>query len=261
MFGSVIASGIKKIYAEDFDSQLFYVKKICNAVRGIDHQVVFDVQGFFVPNDEYVKSYFPPEVVNREYGIYGDNGYCLWNNTLVLPVTNVAGEIVGLAGYNPFKHLEAQENPELLTNYYTYSMKSVFQKGDYLYCKKGTYKEALKQGYLIITDGVFDTLSLTAAGYLSAALLGSSLTEVVAAQLRFIKKIIVASDNDEAGELLFQRISKVHHGAVCIRQGKGKDVDDVLKSDYREKYMETLDACIAGMPLSCVLRERRLPLE
>ncbi len=257
-FESMVRSGIQKIYEEDYDSQLFYVKEICDGIRKIDSQIIFDVNGFFVPNDEYVKRYFPHGIEDAEYGMYSATGMCYWNNVLVLPVTNVVGDIVGLAGYNPFHHLEAKEDESLLLNYYTYSMKSVFKKGDFLYCKPGVYKQALHQGYLIITDGIFDTLSLTAAGYLSAALLGSVITDVVAAQLRFIKKIIVAVDNDEAGNLLFDRISRFHRGTVFLKQGKQKDADDILKTGYRCGYLRTLDKCISNeLSLSYVFSPKR----
>lgn len=253
MLEQVMRNGIKRIYKEDMQSQLFYVREICEGVRNIDYHVVFDVNGFFVPNDTYFLQYFSNEVVTPEYGIYDSHGLCMWNNTLVLPITNVSGNIVGLAGYNPFKHLEAKEDNSLPINYYTYSTKSVFKKGDYLYCKEGTYREALRKGYLIVTDGIFDTLAFTAAGYLSAALLGSSVTDAIATQLRFINKIILAVDNDDAGMLLFEKISKLHHGAVFIKQNQGKDADDILKSAARHQYLKTVDECIhEELPLSKV---------
>ena len=38
-FESMVRSGIQKIYEEDYDSQLFYVKEICDGIRKIDSQI------------------------------------------------------------------------------------------------------------------------------------------------------------------------------------------------------------------------------
>lgn len=248
---NLMQAGIQKIYKDDYKSQKFYIDEICTSIRHIKSDIVFQFSGFFVPNQQYLLNYLGEDALRPNYGLYNANGICLWDNSLVFPVTNAVGKIVGLAGYNPFVHLEVKESKNYILNYYKYSTKDVFVKGDYLFCLQGTYRKALEENYLIITDGIFDTLAFTAAGYLSAALLGSSVNNTLAAQLRFVDRIIVACDNDEAGEELFRKISSRHNGAVFLKQGKTKDADEILRTEDRENYLKALDECIKSkIPLS-----------
>ena len=169
---------------------------------------------------------------------------------MVFPITDLAGNVVGLAGYNPHNYLQAKETGDKSLNYYGYSNKDLFVKGNYLYCLDGVYKKALAQGYLIITDGLFDCLSLSSYGYLAAALLGSNVNEQVLAQLTFIDRIILAHDNDEAGLRLARFLTKKLNNVVCVKQKYTKDVDDLLKTSYKDNYLAMLDNIIQKKELA-----------
>lgn len=94
-------------------------------------------------------------------------------------------------------------------NYYRYSSKNIMQKGKYLYMLPGTFEKAYNDGYLCVTDGLFDTLHLEHFGYNAGALSGSSLTIEMLAQMRVIKKVIIMSDNDSAGLKLEERMKNI----------------------------------------------------
>ena len=258
-FHDFISYGVKNIMENDFQSQKHYIGVICSEVRGIEARAVFSMDGFFIPNEDYLKVFFPACVTDLEYGMYNSFGQCLWQNELVFPVYNINDRISGLVGYNPFNQILANETGNYLLNHYNYSLKRIFKKGDYLFAKKGTYLKALDAGYLIVVDGVFDAISLADAGYLAAALLGSTITPVMAAQLRFIPRIIVAADNDAAGLALYGKIKDVHNGAVMLKQGKAKDADDILKSKFRDRYLKALNDCIKSkIPLTYTMDEGHL---
>lgn len=243
-FHKIIDNGIQQIYENDYEVQFDYLEIICKDVRNMDTEIVERANGFYVPNNDYMKARFGPLITDTVYDCYNSNGECRWVNNVVFPLHNLNGVIVGLVGFNPVRYVQARENHDKTLNYYSYSNKNVFDKGKYLYCLDGTYRKALKEGYLIITDGLFDTLSLSSEGYLSAALLGSSLSEEIIVQLRFIKKIILAVDNDSAGMKLAERLSKYLDNLFIIKQRYTKDVDDVLKTSYKTKYLNRLNALI-----------------
>lgn len=243
-YSELVEAGIERIYQEDLDSQKHYIKEICNSVRNIEPDVIFKAKGFFIPNEEYLKVFFEPEIMSNEYDFYNVYGECQWVGRLALPVTNVVGKICGLAAFDAFRYLEAHENNDWTMNYYYYTSKRIFDKGSYLYGLPGVYKEALKQGYLILTDGVFDTISFAKEGYLAMAALGSTVTDSMAAQLRFIKKVIVVADNDDAGMLFYEKLRKVLDNVVLFVQNVAKDADDVIKSENKKEYLKEIDRCI-----------------
>lgn len=250
-FNEFIDSGIKKVYSADMSSQQHYVGVICSEIRKIDPSIIFKFSGVFIPNENYVDLFFGEESHREEFGMYNSFGQCMWQNYLIFPVYDVNDRIAGLVGYNPIKHLEAEETSNYLINHYSYSLKKVFRKGDYLFCLKGTFMQAYRSGYLVIVDGVFDAISLAEAGFLAAALLGSTISDVVAAQLRLIDRIIVATDNDDAGLELYRKLKRIHKNAVFVKQGIKKDADDVLKTEYRDQYLAMLrEAIDSSIPLN-----------
>lgn len=256
---SVIArNGIERVYSEDYKSQHYYLQSICEDVRHLPIEAVLAIKAIFIPNEDYIVQYFGTEALDAKYNFYDKYGECLWLNKLMLPITNVVDEIVGFVAFDPFRYLEMHETKNALLNYYSYSTKDIMRKGDYLFCTPGTYKKAYKDGYLVIADGVFDTLSVAFHGYNTAAMLGSIVTDQLAAQLRLIDRVIVLMDNDEAGLALYDKIAKTHPNAIYLKQGKTKDADDIIKTGFRDEYFRELDRCISTeIPLSRSIKIRK----
>lgn len=250
LFSQVIKKGIQKIREIDSKVQDEFINIICKDVRGMDSEIVHRANAFYVPNDDYMIVMFGEILKNSQYDCYLIDGTCRWLNNLVFPITDLAGNVVGLAGYNPHNYLQAKETGDKSLNYYGYSNKDLFIKGNYLYCLDRVYKKALAQGYLIITDGLFDCLSLSSYDYLAAALLGSNVNEQVLAQLTFIDRIILAHDNDEAGLRLARFLTKKLNNVVCVKQKYTKDVDDLLKTSYKDNYLAMLDNIIQKKELA-----------
>ena len=246
----LVSAGVDRIYREDLSTQVNYIDYIMNNVRHMPPDIIYTAQGFFVPNDSYLGLYFGKEAYDIKFGLYNSFGECIWLGCLVFPIKDLAGTIVGLASFNPQKYLEARETQNWLLNYYSYSTKNVFTKGNYLFMIEGTFMRALESGYLILTDGLFDCLSLAACGYHAAALMGSSVTVEILAQLRFIKKVIIISDNDEAGLLLEKKLGASLKQLLCIHQDRTKDIDELLKTEYRQEFLSRLDSIIASTVIS-----------
>ena len=63
-------------------------------------------------------------------------------------------------------------------------------------------------------------------------------------QLTFVDRIILAYDNDEAGLRLARFLTKKLNNVVCVKQKYTKDVDDLLKTSYKDNYLEMLNNVI-----------------
>lgn len=245
-------------YGEDLAAQKHYVGVVVGELRGMNVDVIEKARGFFVPNNDYVKNVVGLEALAYDYGFYSHDGICLWNNTLVFPVSSIAGEYVGLAAFDPLNYSEAHSTLNFELGYYRYSRKDIYSHSYYFYGIPGVYEKAYKDGYVILTDGIFDTLSFASYGYNAVAALGSSISMQMLTQLNFIKKVIVAMDNDQAGLKMYRYLCKYLRNVCCLVQGETKDADDILKSGLSVKYRRKLDEIIeSSVPLDKVLFTKR----
>lgn len=240
---SVVKELFDRIYSEDFEAQKNFIDYICQCVRNMDSGILYKAKAIFIPNNEYLVEMGGVHVLDESNGLY-EHGECIWISNIVFPFFDLNGDIVGFGGFNPEIYLRVHETNDWTSNYYRYSSKNIMQKGKYLYMLPGTFEKAYNDGYLCVTDGLFDTLHLEHFGYNSCALSGSSLTIEMLAQLRVIKKIVIMSDNDSAGLKLEERMKKYLHNCVYFHQGVTKDVDAILKTEHKDKFLQALDDCI-----------------
>lgn len=243
---NVYCSGIERVWNEDAENQEKFLTVVGN-LRGMDASIFYDVGAFFVPNNEYMIHYFGTEILKEEMGCYSYSGQCNWQNCVVIPITNVVGNVVGLGSFNPFLYAEAHETKDWSLHYYAYSPKSVFPKGKYLYFPKNGFDKAVKDGYMFLVDGFFDAISVYAAGFNAGATMGSIITPEMLVQLRFIDRIIHIADNDAAGYEVYEQLRKHLKNVELLKQGKTKDADELLKSENREQFIHYLqDTVING---------------
>lgn len=237
MLSEVLEKGFEKVYEDDMESQVNYITTIAKDVREMEPDVIFDMNGVFIPNAEYMRYYWGVKIMEPRYDCYRSIDECNWSNCLIFPIRDILDNIVGIVGFNPINKLMGKENGEIRLNAYRHSSKSVFNKGLYFFTMKGILKRAIEEGYLIIVDGVFDSINCCGNGLLAAATLGSILSDEQKAILSFIKTIYVASDNDEAGLSLARQIKSAHKDVRVLKFNKFKDVDGVLKSEYKEEFL------------------------
>lgn len=249
-FSQVMKSGIERVWKLDQSSQSGFLDVIAEA-RGMKNSTILrEVGGFFVPNDKYLELYFGNSVKSWDFDCYLDEDLCKWNNCLVLPIYDVGGEIVGLCGFNPLKYAEAIESGKKSIGYYFYSSGNVFRKGRHVYAPKNGIERAIKDGYVMVVDGVFDALSLTDAGFHAWALMGSKVTQEIIVLLRFVKRVIVLADNDDAGIGLRNVLCKRLHSPEIVIQDYSKDIDGVLKSEFRDSVIAQLREILSRKPVA-----------
>lgn len=244
-FDKVYRDCVDRVWSEDGENQTVFLNIVQQArnCSGIDFR---QLKSIFIPNDKYLRAYSTSEIMNPAFGVYNESGLCFWNNCVVFPIYNVADKIVSLVGFNPLQYAEAKETGDKSINYYCYSPKNVFAKGRYLFYTEGAYTKSVKDGYALLTDGIFDTISLSKEGFNAMAFMGSSITPEIAMLLRFVSNVIIVSDNDSAGAKLVQYAKSVLSGVKEFRQGKTKDIDELLKSEFRTEVVQRLKAMIGG---------------
>ena len=207
-------------------------KQIIAEARCMPVEWLDDTNCMFIPNNDFMQEFFDSRI--SDYDCYR-NGICIWNNALIFPIRDVVDSIVGFAGFFPFDYLDPEVN-----NYYAYSSQSVFKKGNYLFFPRNNLKKALQDGYLFVTDGMFDAISLCAHGFNAAAMMGSTVTPVILMQLRLVKRVIVVADNDSAGYKLYDSLRRVLNNVTLFKQGFNKDIDGALKSEHRDEILKML---------------------
>lgn len=250
MFNKIMEEGFKRVWEEDRESQINFLKTIAKDVRNMNVDILVNAGCIFIPNNEYMVHFFGPKVLDVNYDCYNSYGNCNWNNNIIFPVRDILDRIVAISGFNPINKLMSEQEKDVTINAYRTSNSNVFDKGLHLFANKGVLKKAMEEGYIIITDGVFDMLVLADAGYNSAALLGSSLTEEHITYLKFIERVYLAEDNDKAGSQLGNYMKRRLRNFARIKFNKFKDVDDILKSEYRDEFLKELNRGMKS-PIQC----------
>jgi 5S rRNA maturation endonuclease (ribonuclease M5) len=257
-FSELAKRGIEKIYSEDLESQENFLKVLMSEVREMDnYEILLKAKAFFVPNPEYMLKYFGDEARHQDFDMYAYDGACLWDNFVVFPIENVSGRIAGFVGFDPINKLKKKHGEEIMDANYRYTNKTIFNRGRYIYTHPGIYKKAIEEEYIILVDGVYDMHNLVHWGFNAASMLGSSISPEILFQLKFIKHIFVAEDNDKAGRELYTGLAKVLPNVHYVRQGFNKDADDVLKGSVRDRYIQQLWKAI-NMKASFTLKGKPL---
>lgn len=256
---SVLEFGVERIYSEDFETQKHFITTICNEVRKRELNILFYMKAFYVPNDYYMINYFGPSIQSVNFDCYDYLGNCKWKYHLVVPIRDVMGSIVGFTGYNPYVDianknkklgLELSENDYELTKMARYKESSsvVMDKSKYFICPLGLEK-AINDGYIILVDGFFDSISLANEGFNSISILGSTISEYVLFCLNLVKIVYVAHDNDSAGKKVFNLAKSKHPSVHSIVQSKCKDIDDFIKK-YPNEFRDGMKQINSKFPMS-----------
>lgn len=135
---------------------------------------------------------------------------------------------------------------------YKESSISLMDKSKFFICPLGL-KKAIDDEYIILVDGVFDSISLAQEGYNSISILGSTISEYTRFILSLVKNVYVAYDNDGAGRRLYESLKRVHGSVYSITQSKCKDIDDFIK-EYPEDFKREMSKLSRKVPMSFHLK-------
>ena len=167
----------------------------------------------------------------------GKGVHDVFRNRLMFPVIDVRGNVIGFSGRilgdGEPKYLNSRETP-------------VFNKSRNLFALNLAKKS--KNGYILLTEGNIDVVSLHQAGFDSAvASLGTSLTPEQSRLIsRYAGEVVIAYDNDTAGQKAAQRaiglLEPLDLKVRVLRMEGAKDPDEFIKSKGRDAFANLLSA-------------------
>jgi len=216
------------------------------ARRGIGRGTATDFGLGFAPDawDSLIramhdKGYADLELFDAGLVRRGRNGgfYDTFRNRLMFPVIDVRGDVIGFSG-----RILGDGEPKYMNSPETL----VFNKSRNLFALNLAKKS--KSGYIILSEGNIDVVSLHQAGFDSAvASLGTSLTDEQARLLsRYTNEVIIAYDNDGAGIKAAQRaigiLEKLDLKVRVLQMSGAKDPDEFIRLKGAPAFRNLLEA-------------------
>ena len=216
-----------------------YVKK-----RGISSSMVTSFCLGYAPNDwqaltdaMHAKGYTNQELVDAGLAKIGKYGpYDRFRNRLMFPVVDVGKNVIGFSGRtlgnDEAKYMNSPETP-------------VYSKSNSLFALN--LAKNSKSGYILLAEGNIDVVSLHQAGFDSAvASLGTSLTAQQARLIaRYTKQVVIAYDNDEAGQRAAQKaIGILQQQDLKIKVVKipgAKDPDEFIQANGPQAFRDLIE--------------------
>ena len=185
------------------------------------------------------KGYSDYEMLDAGLVRRGKSGgfYDLFRNRLMFPVIDVRGNVIGFSG-----RILGEGEPKYLNTPETL----VFNKSRNLFALNLAKKS--KSGYIILSEGNIDVVSLHQAGFDSAvASLGTSLTPEQARIIsRYTNQVIIAYDSDSAGVKAAQRaigiLEKLDLKVKVLKMEEAKDPDEYIKLRGPDAFRNLIEA-------------------
>lgn len=133
----------------------------------------------------------------EKLGLATRKGNFILANRYQIPVEDYAGNLVSLIGYYP----DARKYITLSTPY--------FSKDVLFFNFKRAYELSWSKfnGTVILVEGIFDCLSLSAIGLPAIATMGNTVSPIKGEQLKYFKKVLAIPDADRVGRQSLNRLS------------------------------------------------------
>lgn len=184
------------------------------------------------------QGYDKRDLLDGGLAVKNQNGriYDRFRNRVMFPIINIRGEVIGFGGRvlddSSPKYLNSPDTP-------------VYNKSRNLFALNIAKKS--KQGFLILTEGYMDTISLHQAGFdCAVASLGTSLTAEHAQLIsRYCDQAVIAYDGDGAGVAAAQRaipiLEKTGMKVKVLRITGAKDPDEYIKTYGAQAFRKLID--------------------
>lgn len=162
--------------------------------------------------------------------------YDTFRNRLMFPVIDIRGNVIGFSG----RILDDGE-PKYMNSPETL----VFNKSRNLFAMNLAKKT--KEPYIILAEGNIDVVAMHGAGFNNAvASLGTSLTPEQARLIaRYASEVVIAYDNDNAGQKASQRaigiLEKLDIKVRLLKMTGAKDPDEFIKLNGAEVFRNLLE--------------------
>ena len=213
--------------------------------RGLSNKYIVDFGLGYAPdswdslrNAMRQKGYTEQELLDAALVKPGRRGGCYdtFRNRLMFPVVDVRGSVIGFSG-----RIIGDGEPKYLNSPETL----VFKKSQNLFAMNLAKKT--KSGYIILTEGNLDVVSLHQAGFDSAvASLGTSLTPEQARLIsRYVPEVLLCYDGDSAGRKATDRaisiLNKLDLKVRVLELPGAKDPDEFIKMNGADAFRNIIE--------------------
>lgn len=159
---------------------------------------------------------------------------------LTFPMYNQYNELIGMSGRPLLPNDEVKKRG--LKKYWH----SIFDKKNFLFGLNKAISSARELGYIIVTEGQFDTIIPSQEGVKNiVATCGTALTENQAILLsRYVEKAYIMFDSDEAGRKAFQRLKEKKHPGIELMPiflPEGEDPDSYIRKYGKDQFLELIN--------------------
>ena len=222
-------------------AQEYMARREISRATAVNFGLGFAPDGFYALTDAmHDKGFQDFELIDAGLANPNKSGrgvHDIFRDRLMFPVIDVRGDVIGFSGRilgdGEPKYLNSRETP-------------VFSKSRNLFALNLAKKS--KSGYILLAEGNIDVVSLHQAGFDSAvASLGTSLTKEQAHLIEhYTHEVIIAYDNDEAGQKAAQRaigiLEPLGLAVRVLRMKDAKDPDEFIKANGRDAFANLLSA-------------------
>lgn len=241
-----------------------YYKKCCLEMRRIYNYLISNFCGDFVEELCNLRGYVGQEQRNEierlnlgrcsvlveslgdmagELGFVSKSGNFLIEDRYIIPVEDIAGNIVALIGYYP-------DGRKYIT-----TPSPFFSKECMFFNFRRAYDLSMLDfdGFVILVEGIFDCISLQSLGLPVIATMGATVSEVKGELLKLFRHVLAIPDGDETGRRSLNRYTKRGwkvpdnttlvklHGGTNFNGDPVKDMDDIVTlyeaDDIREMLL------------------------
>jgi DNA primase len=213
--------------------------------RGITKQVALDWEIGFIPSNEFFdnlqgdrEALYHTGLLIRKMNLSPLKGY------ITFPLYNQYDQLIGFSGRPPISNEQVK-----LQNMKKY-WHTIIDKRNFLFGFNKAKVPALEQGYIIIAEGQFDTITAHQFGIQNiVSTCGTALTEnQIILISRYTDKAYVVFDNDEAGRRAFSQLQKHNIEGIKLipvilpdsSDGAKEDPDSFIRKYGKDKFLECL---------------------
>lgn len=189
--------------------------------------------------------------------VYSNYSFPLLRGRLIIPIKNVYGEVIALAG-RQIPELKDSVIQSFWDSFGTEPAKcqdrinkwskgkwinEPYQKTRNLFFLDHTKNNVLKKNYIVLTEGYFDAYNLYCNGIDNvAAICGTSISDYqIALALRYCDNIVLLMDSDDPGinatKTIADKIEEIGANVFKIFLPVGMDPDDFLK-EYDISFLD-----------------------
>lgn len=164
-------------------------EEVCN-LRGYVHQEQHDL----LEQIHIGQSYLPDISVlgdkAKDLGIYTENEYYLLDGRYVIPIYDIASNLVAMVGWYPdYKKYITTSSMFFAKNMLYFNIEHAYRLSWSKY-----------NGVVFLVEGIFDALSLRAIGLPAIATMGANVSSPKSEILKQFSKIVAVPDNDKTGK-------------------------------------------------------------